>query len=135
MRRRCGETPQLETRAIRLGRDREGWQERDARPAGDHLHQSGQARGAKFELFCPGFGAYGQRLLSNRTCTLITKVDGQHVLVLLDEAEHDVNLRRPGNTGPEQDLHLFKRRLGGLVLYEVTPLDQPHVIQEFKPVE
>jgi anti-sigma factor RsiW len=77
--------------------------------------------------------AYNTPVLSNKTATLMTRVDGADVLVLIDTAERDVNLRRAGDAGQARDLHLFKRRLGDLVLYEVTPLDEPRVIPEFVP--
>lgn len=75
--------------------------------------------------------AYNTPVLSNRTATLMTRVDGREVLVLIDSAEKDVNLRRAGEAMGAPGLNLFKRRLGGLVLYEVTPLDSARVIPAF----
>ncbi len=75
--------------------------------------------------------AYNTPVLSNRTATLMTRVDGREVLVLIDRAERDVNLRRAGEAAGAPSLHLFKRRLGDLVLYEVTPLDRARVIPAF----
>lgn len=75
--------------------------------------------------------AYNTPVLSNRTATLITRVQGQDVLVLIDRADRDVNLRRTGEAGQRRPLNLFKRRLGDLVLYEVSPLDHAAVIPGF----
>lgn len=75
--------------------------------------------------------AYGTPVLSGRTATLLTRVDGREVLVLIDAADQDVNLRRAGSAPGVPALRLFKRRIGGIVLYEVTPLDEPRVLPEF----
>lgn len=75
--------------------------------------------------------AYGTPVLSNKTATLLTRVEGREVLVLIDRAERDVNLRRAGETIGLAPVRLFRRRLGGLVLYEVTPLDVARVIPAF----
>ncbi|MCA9289305.1 MAG: hypothetical protein KDA05_12005 [Phycisphaerales bacterium] len=84
--------------------------------------------------------AYGTPVLTNRTATLMTRVDGHEVLVLIDKGESDVNLRRVGeasggsgsSSGVSSGLHLYKRRLNGLVLYEVSPLDSARVIGSFE---
>ncbi|MEZ6235828.1 MAG: hypothetical protein R3B68_16715 [Phycisphaerales bacterium] len=81
--------------------------------------------------------AYGTPVLTNRTATLMTRVDGHEVLVLIDKGESDVNLRQAGEAagaspGPFSGLRLYKRRLNGLVLYEVSPLDSARVIGSFE---
>lgn len=75
--------------------------------------------------------AYGTPVLSNKTAALLTRVEGREVIVLIDRAERDANLRRAGSAAGYEHLNLFKRRLGGLVLYEVTPLDSARVIPAF----
>jgi hypothetical protein len=66
--------------------------------------------------------------ISKQTLTLINKVGDQHAVVLIDKAEHDRELTVP----PESGLHLFKKRVGNLVLYEMSPLPEPHVLPKVR---
>jgi len=65
--------------------------------------------------------------LSTHTTALLSRVDGQPVVVLIDRLRND----RTKSLPPESGLHLFRRVLGELVLYEVTPLPEPHVMGLF----
>jgi hypothetical protein len=62
--------------------------------------------------------------ISDKTLTLINKVGNEHAVVLIDRAENDRTIKVPQNSG----LHLFKHRVGNLVLYELSPLPEPHVL-------
>ncbi|MEX2219246.1 MAG: hypothetical protein WD749_10865 [Phycisphaerales bacterium] len=56
---------------------------------------------------------------------LLTKVDGQPVVVVVDRAASE-GRRLPTPDDPALNIH--RSRLGGLILYEVTPLAQPRVL-------
>lgn len=58
------------------------------------------------------------------TVNVMAKVDGQGVIVYADKADAAPPQRRCDGSG----LRLFERRLGPLILYELTPLDEPHVL-------
>ncbi len=67
--------------------------------------------------------------ISYSTIALLATVDGQKVIVFVDHteiAEH----QQPELTDP--DLHLFQRQVDDLMLYEVTPLDKPKLLDSFK---
>jgi len=55
--------------------------------------------------------------LSNSTMYLLTHVDGKRVLVLIDKKKNDRELFLP----PDSTLTLHRRKIGDLILYEVTP--------------
>lgn len=67
--------------------------------------------------------------LSKKTTHLLATVNGQKVIVFVD--------RKPGPDAPEPSLsaesklHLYKRELGRLVLYELSPLDHPYLLDVF----
>lgn len=67
---------------------------------------------------------YSGSVLGPSTMFLITKVDQQPVLVLIDKAQFD----RPLDLPQGSPLHLHRREVSGVVMYEVSPLDAPHVI-------
>lgn len=69
--------------------------------------------------------------LSQQTLALLTKVDGRNVLVLMDRESSDRKLDVPKRSG----LHLFRRTVNGLVLYEVSPLSEPRVLPKAVPAE
>ena len=57
----------------------------------------------------------------------LARVDGQPVVVFVDRAERDPSTLQE----PTEGLHLFRRPLGGLVLYELTPLEYPALLEQF----
>lgn len=63
--------------------------------------------------------------LSRYTTAMLARVDGQPVLVFVDKASADTHPAEPSATS---GLHLFRKELGPLVLYELTPLDHPSVM-------
>lgn len=62
--------------------------------------------------------------ISQQTLSLLTRVEGRNVLVLMDRVDRDRDLRVARDSG----LRLFRRVVNNLVLYEVTPLDAPRVL-------
>lgn len=75
----------------------------------------------------PGVEAMGwsyATTLSPHTGLLLARVDGRGAVIIVDRVEEDRELRLPD----ESPLHLFKRTIGGLALYELTPLDEPRVL-------
>lgn len=70
------------------------------------------------------------RTISGYTGLLLAKVEGRQVLVVLDkEAEVAAHPPRP-EAG--KDLKVFRRDLGGLVFYEITPLDRSVIIDHLE---
>jgi hypothetical protein len=68
-------------------------------------------------------------VLSRKTVVLRARVDNQDVLLFADRAGEDADaLRRM--TG-SCHLHLFRRDAGGMVLYELTPLDKPRLLDHY----
>jgi hypothetical protein len=62
--------------------------------------------------------------LSRYTTTMLARVDGLPVMVFVDRGAADTQPTLPSG---EIKLHLFRKELGPLVLYELTPLDRPRV--------
>lgn len=74
----------------------------------------------------PGIEARGLSLTNTITpesVYLLSKVDGQVVLVFADRLEKD----RPQKL-PDPSLHLFRKELGPVVLYEVSPYSKPSLL-------
>jgi len=63
--------------------------------------------------------------ISRYTTTMLARVGDAPVMVFVDRISADTHLRLPAG---ETRLHLFRKELGSLVLYELTPLDQPRVM-------
>lgn len=62
--------------------------------------------------------------ISQRTLSLLTRVDGKNVLLLVDLKERD----KPVTVTPASGLKVFRREVKGVVIYEVSPLDAPKVL-------
>jgi hypothetical protein len=76
--------------------------------------------------------------ISNYTGILLARVDGKPVIVAIDtvarQDEWGFPCRR--EPGDESDVNFFSIQIDGIALYEVTPLDQPRIIDNlavFKP--
>jgi hypothetical protein len=68
--------------------------------------------------------SYARETLSPQGEALMATVDGEHSVVLVDRLIHDKPLKaRPGS-----GLNLFRREMGTLVLYEITPLSKPRLL-------
>ena len=65
--------------------------------------------------------------LSRKTVILLTLVHGEKVIVFIDRPGQYQDSELAGNS----NLHIFRREVGKLVLYEVTPLDKPYVLDSF----
>lgn len=73
-----------------------------------------------------GYGnAYSGRIVGDNTLVLITRVDDAPVLMFMDKASNDRTLKVP----KESKVHVFRRKVGSMVLYEVTPLDAPRLLE------
>ena len=58
---------------------------------------------------------------------MLGTADGKNVLVVVDQAANDGKMKMSHPDG----LKLFRRKIGSLMLYEVTPLDQPRLLEMF----
>jgi hypothetical protein len=58
---------------------------------------------------------------------MLGTADGKSVLIVVDQVTNDdkVQMKHPDG------LKLFRRKIGSLMLYEVTPLDQPRLLEMF----
>jgi hypothetical protein len=65
--------------------------------------------------------------ISSRSMGVLARIDGQPVIVFVDRLDCD------NREGFSQACHLnlFRRELGELVLYEVSPFDQPKMLDLF----
>lgn len=70
---------------------------------------------------------YRAPVFSDNTAVLLAKVNGRDVMVAVDASGHDRRVRtKAGST-----LNLFKRRIGRVVLCEITPADEPGILPLF----
>ena len=74
-----------------------------------------------------GLGLGYANCLTPRTMTYLSRVQGKPVVVFVDKLENDTHPELPPNSG----LNLFRKELDRLVLYEVSPLAEPHVLDLF----
>jgi hypothetical protein len=58
---------------------------------------------------------------------MLGTADGKDVLIVVDRADNDGQMKMSHPDG----LKLFRRKIGSLMLYEVTPLDQPRLLEMF----
>lgn len=65
------------------------------------------------------------KVMSPYGALLLARVDGREVLVLMDELKSDEGLVVDG----EASIRVFRREIGKLVLYEMTPLDESVVLE------
>ncbi|MBI4717543.1 MAG: hypothetical protein HY763_07045 [Planctomycetes bacterium] len=65
--------------------------------------------------------------ITRRTMHLLARVNGSPVMVFADSVPDDTRPSLP----PGQGLRLFRREIGKVVLYEVTPLSEPRVLDLF----
>jgi hypothetical protein len=96
---------------------------RFARTFHDRLGQSLRLAGASIGVEALGL-AYSNTISTSTVC-VFARVVGEPVIVFVDRAEAD-----DGTTvDPPASLHLFKKRIGDLVAYELTPHDAPGVFE------
>lgn len=77
-------------------------------------------------------GVSEARVLSARTVVLRAKVDGAEVLVFADRAKNDDD---DAGARPANGLRTFRRQMGDVVLYEVTPLAAPRLLDRYEFAE
>jgi hypothetical protein len=78
-----------------------------------------------------GVSRAASRIITTRTHYVLVRVDGTPILVFVDRLDQD-------NDGANQigpGLHVFRRAMKELVLYEVTPLDSPRVLDLMSEIE
>ncbi len=63
--------------------------------------------------------------ISSDTVVLLARVREKEVLVFVDRYQQD----KPQELSPESGLHLFRDRIGDLVLYELSPFDESYVLE------
>lgn len=63
--------------------------------------------------------------ITRKTTHILVMVDGTPVLVFVDRADADAGQSLP----PDSGLNLFPRRMGELVIYEVSPLGEARVLE------
>ena len=64
--------------------------------------------------------------ITPRTICVMARVHGEPVIVFVDGVERDT-----GQTHPSGGLNVFRRQIGRLVLYELSPLAEPSVLPLF----
>ena len=69
------------------------------------------------------------KVLSPKTVVLRARVDGQNVLLFADRAANDDGRAAARHDGCS--LHLFRRQVGGVVFYELTPFDEPRLLDPY----
>lgn len=68
--------------------------------------------------------------ISEHTMVLLTRVENDEVVLLLDRERDDRKVAVPADSG----LHVFRREVGGLVVYEVSPLESERVLNAVLPI-
>jgi hypothetical protein len=68
------------------------------------------------------------RIVGDKTMMLLAKVDDKNVLVLMDTSDRPADRPITGAPG----LKVFKRSVGPIVNYEITPLDRERVINNLR---
>lgn len=64
-------------------------------------------------------------IITDKTMTLMVTYVDAHIMVMIDRAENTEN--RP-TVMPDSDLRIFEQRVGDLIAYEITPLEEPIVL-------
>ena len=71
-------------------------------------------------------GEVNEYLIQREEMILLSEVNGEHVVTVVAQRASD---RRVPEIDPGSGLHVFRREIQGLVLYEISPLDKPGVMQ------
>jgi hypothetical protein len=90
-------------------------------PAADLVDVIGEC-GARGGTSCAGYEIPAARLVHLRV-----RPDGPEVLVCVEPRELDPQPMLPADAG----LSIFRRELGDFILYEITPLTEPRVLDHF----
>ncbi|GMV27504.1 MAG: hypothetical protein AMXMBFR58_35350 [Phycisphaerae bacterium] len=70
---------------------------------------------------------YADGMIGEATAVIMTKVDDQPVVLVVDEKKYDRTLEPPAG-----GLKMFRDVCNGLVFYEITPLAEPRLLQLLK---
>ncbi len=75
--------------------------------------------------------------ISSYTGLLLATVEGKPVVVALDSTQNQNAVGAPCRRGPGQakDINIFTAEIDGISLYEITPLDKPHIIDNLALVK
>ncbi len=65
--------------------------------------------------------------ISRRSLMLLARVEGKEVIVFVDRVDRDSSQEDPKIAG----LNLFNRQVGKLILYELTPMAKPILLEHF----
>jgi len=68
--------------------------------------------------------------LTENTTVLLATLDQEKIAVLAGEARFDRGVTLPANT----KLHIFRKQVGDVVFYEISPRCKPSVVQYVQPV-
>jgi hypothetical protein len=71
--------------------------------------------------------SYATFAISKDEMILLTKVDGRRVMGLVDRAGAGPQPRLTASS----KLNLFERQVGDLIIYELTPLEESHILAQF----
>ena len=66
--------------------------------------------------------------INEMTTTLMCLVDGEPVMVFVDRLQDDIRPDLEFAKAPPPGLHVFRKQLAGLAIYELTPWEAPGVI-------
>ncbi len=66
--------------------------------------------------------------VSGNSTAMLARVEGKEVIVFVGKIGRDPH---PVEPSPESGLHLFRKELAGLVLYEITPPTEPRIFDYF----
>jgi hypothetical protein len=65
------------------------------------------------------------KIIGDHTMMLLAKVDSKEVLVMMDRAASD----RPLTLPPGSSLHLYRKVVGPIVNYEISPFDAARIVE------
>lgn len=68
--------------------------------------------------------------LTENTTVLLASLDQQKIAVLAGEARFDRGVNLPANS----NLHIFRKQVGDVVFYEISPRCKPSVVQYVQPL-
>lgn len=74
---------------------------------------------------------YGVTPMSDDTSVLLARVNGREVVVLMDKSASRLHRVKTGGADGGAGLSVFKRTVGPVVMYEITPEGKPWVTDRF----
>lgn len=95
---------------------------------GEAVVLSSAATGVELVGWAYGDDPYGSPISEN-TLILMARSGGEPVVVLMDHASADREVKVKSDTG----IQVFRRRIGGLVTYEITRASQAEILPHLEP--